>query len=107
MTRKPCPTSSSPRSTPSTASRKPTRTSSQRPDLQGATRGTMHTISLMRGPFQLCDPSYETVVSEKLVDARNFAAKHEDHFGHNCPTCYARNRPLLDDLLLLCEQAGN
>jgi len=59
----------------------------------------MHTISLMRGPFQLCDPCYEAVVSEKLVDARNFAADHEALFDHICPNCYDRNRPLIDDML--------
>ena len=59
----------------------------------------MHTISLMRGPFQLCDPCYETVVSEKLVDDRNFAADHDALFDHVCPNCYDRNRPLIDDML--------
>ena len=59
----------------------------------------MHTISLMRGPFQLCDPCYETVVAEKLVDARNVASDHDAVFDNVCPNCYDRNRPLIDDML--------
>ena len=45
-------------------------------ELQGPPFDTMHTISLMRGPFELCDPCYEIVVSEKLADARKYAADH-------------------------------
>ncbi|HEV8242788.1 MAG TPA: hypothetical protein VGQ07_02240 [Nitrospirales bacterium] len=59
----------------------------------------MRTISLMRGPFQLCDPCYEIVVAEKLVDDRNVASDHDAVFDHVCPNCYDRNRPLIDDML--------
>ena len=59
----------------------------------------MHTISLMRGPFQLCDPCYEAILAEKLVDARNVASDHDAVFDHVCPNCYDRNRPLIDDML--------
>ncbi len=45
-------------------------------ELQGPPFHTMHTISLMRGLFELCDPCYEIVVLEKLVDARNYAPDH-------------------------------
>ncbi len=59
----------------------------------------MRTISLMRGPFQLCDSCYDTIVSENLVDARNVASDHDAVFDHVCPNCYDRNRPLIDDML--------
>jgi len=59
----------------------------------------VHTISLMRGPFQLCDSCYDTVVSEQLVDARNVASDHDAVFDNVCPNCYDRNRPLIDDML--------
>ncbi|TSA01476.1 MAG: hypothetical protein D4R81_06175 [Nitrospiraceae bacterium] len=59
----------------------------------------MHTISLMRGPFQLCNPCYDTIVSEQLVDARNVASDHDAVFDSVCPNCYDRNRPLIDDML--------
>ena len=59
----------------------------------------MRTISLMRGPFQLCDPCYDIIVSEKLVDARNVAMDHEAVFDHVCPNCHDRNKPLIDDML--------
>ncbi len=35
-------------------------------ELQGPPFDTMHTFSLMRGPFEPCDPCYEIVVSEQL-----------------------------------------
>jgi len=53
----------------------------------------------MRGPFQLCDPCYDIIVTEKLVDDRNVAADHDAVFDHVCPNCYDRNRPLIDDML--------
>ena len=59
----------------------------------------MRTISLMRGPFQVCDACYEIVLSEKLVDDRNVAADHDAIFDYVCPNCYDRNRPLIDDML--------
>jgi hypothetical protein len=59
----------------------------------------MRTISLMRGPFQVCDHCYDVIVSEKLVDARNVAADHDAVFEHVCPNCYDRNQPLIDDML--------
>lgn len=59
----------------------------------------MHTISLMRGPFQLCDACYESVLADKLVDARNVASDHGAVFDSVCPNCYDRNQPLIDDML--------
>jgi hypothetical protein len=59
----------------------------------------MRTISLMRGPFQVCDACYAMVLAEKLVDERNVAADHEAIFDHICPNCFDRNRPLIDDML--------
>jgi len=59
----------------------------------------MHTIRLMRGPFQLCDPCYHSIVAEQLVDGQNVANDHDAVFAHACPNCYDRNRPLIDDML--------
>ena len=59
----------------------------------------MRTISLTRGPFQICEPCYESIVVEKLVDARNVASDHDAVFDHVCPNCYDRNRSLIDDML--------
>jgi hypothetical protein len=59
----------------------------------------MRTISLMRGPFQVCDPCFEAIVTEKLIDDRGVASDHDAVFDHVCPNCYDRNRPLIDDML--------
>lgn len=59
----------------------------------------MRTVSLMRGPFQVCDSCYDMLKSEHLVDERNVVADHEALFDHICPNCYDRNRPLIDDML--------
>ena len=37
----------------------------------------MRTISLMRGPFQLCDACYAMVMEAHLVDDHNVASDHE------------------------------
>lgn len=79
--------------------KRPTHTSSLKPDFSRQTDHRVHTISLMRGPFQLCDPCYDTIVSEHLVDARNVASDHDAVFDSVCPNCYDRNRPLIDDML--------
>ena len=42
----------------------------------------MRTISLMRGPFQVCDACYEMIIAEKLVDDRNVASDHDAVFDH-------------------------
>jgi len=59
----------------------------------------MRTISLMRGPFQLCDACYAMVMEAHLVDDHNVASDHEAIFDTVCPNCYDRNTPLIADML--------
>lgn len=57
------------------------------------------TVSVMRGLMLLCDACYEEVISEKLVDTRNYVADHEALFDLLCLGCGDINRPLIDDML--------
>ena len=49
--------------------------------------------------MMLCDTCYDHVISEHLVDARNFVADHEALFDTICLGCSDINRPLIDDML--------
>ena len=57
------------------------------------------TVSVMRGLMMLCDTCYEHVMTDRLVDARNYVADHEALFDTICPGCIDINRPLIDDML--------
>ena len=57
------------------------------------------TVSVMRGVMMLCDPCYQDVVDEQLVDARNYVENYEALFDVLCPGCEDINRPLIDDML--------
>jgi len=53
----------------------------------------------MRGLMMLCDTCYEHVMTDRLVDGRNYVADHEALFDTICPGCTDINRPLIDDML--------
>lgn len=57
------------------------------------------TVSVMRGLMMLCDTCYEHVMTDRLVDGRNYVADHEALFDTICPGCIDINRPLIDDML--------
>jgi len=57
------------------------------------------TVSVQRGLMMLCDTCYEHVMTDRLVDARNYVADHEALFDTICPGCIDINRPLIDDML--------
>lgn len=57
------------------------------------------TVSVMRGFMMLCETCYDQVITEKLVDGRNYVADHEALFDTICPGCIDINRPLIDDML--------
>ncbi len=57
------------------------------------------TISVQRGLMMLCDVCHEQVLTDQLVDHRNFAANYELLFDAICPGCIDINRPLIDDML--------
>ncbi len=57
------------------------------------------TVSLMRGLMMLCEPCYQDVIEEKLVDEKNYVEDHETFFDLICPGCEDINRPLIDDML--------
>jgi len=57
------------------------------------------TVSVMRGFMMLCETCYDHVITDKLVDARNYVADHEALFDAICPGCTDINRPLIDDML--------
>ena len=48
--------------------------------------------------MMLCDTCHSMVMNEKLVDAKNFVANHEDLFDLICIGCTDINRPLIDDM---------
>lgn len=56
------------------------------------------TVGVSRGLMMLCDTCHSLVINEKLVDAKNFVANHEDLFDLICPGCTDINRPLIDDM---------
>jgi len=57
------------------------------------------TVSVMRGLMMLCDPCYDTVMNDKLTNAKNYVTDHEALFDVICPGCTDINRPLIDDML--------
>jgi len=57
------------------------------------------TVSVQRGLMMLCDTCYEHVMTDRLVDARNYVADHVALFDTICPGCIDINRPLIDDML--------
>ena len=57
------------------------------------------TVAVMRGRMILCSFCYESVLEEKLVDAKNYVEDHEAFFDLICPGCEDLNRPLIDDML--------
>lgn len=61
--------------------------------------GLRKTVGVMRGLLVLCDTCYHQVVSENLVDEKNYVADHDALFDSICPGCEDLNRPLIDDML--------
>ena len=57
------------------------------------------TVSVMRGLMMLCESCHDEVMTEKLVDGKNYVADHEALFDLICPGCSDLNRPLIDDML--------
>lgn len=57
------------------------------------------TVAVMRGLMMLCETCYDQVISENLVDSRNYVANYEALFETICPGCTDLNRPLIDDML--------
>lgn len=57
------------------------------------------TVGVMRGLMVLCDTCYDQVVTEHLVDEKNYVADHDTLFDSICPGCEDLNRPLIDDML--------
>jgi hypothetical protein len=49
--------------------------------------------------MMLCDTCYEHVLTDNLIDHRNFVSNHELLFDTICPGCTDLNRPLIDDML--------
>jgi hypothetical protein len=56
------------------------------------------TVGVSRGLMMLCDTCHSLVMNEKLVDAKNFVANHEELFDLICMGCTDINRPLIDDM---------
>ena len=56
------------------------------------------TVGVSRGLMMLCDTCYSLVLNEKLVDAKNFVANHDELFDLICMGCTDINRPLIDDM---------
>ncbi|MBM4126593.1 MAG: hypothetical protein FJ247_04470 [Nitrospira sp.] len=56
------------------------------------------TVGVSRGLMMLCDTCHSLVMGEKLVDAKNFVANHEELFDLICMGCTDINRPLIDDM---------
>ena len=65
--------------------------------MQGSTG--RKTVSVMRGLMMLCPTCYDHIMTDKLVDERNYVADHETLFDTICPGCEDLNRPLIDDML--------
>jgi hypothetical protein len=63
-----------------------------------ATSAGRKTVGVSRGLMMLCDTCHSLVITEKLVDAKNFVAQHDDLFDLICPGCTDINRPLIDDM---------
>jgi hypothetical protein len=57
------------------------------------------TVSVQRGLMMLCETCHEQVLTDQLVDHRNFVANYELLFDTICPGCIDINRPLIDDML--------
>ena len=56
-------------------------------------------MSVMRGLMMLCDTCYDQVVTDRLVDEKNYVNDHELLFDTICLGCGDINRPLIDDML--------
>ncbi len=56
------------------------------------------TVGVSRGLMMLCDTCHSLVMNEKLVDAKNFVANHDELFDLICMGCTDINRPLIDDM---------
>jgi len=56
------------------------------------------TVGVSRGLMMLCDTCHSLVMNEKLVDAKNFVADHDELFDLICMGCTDINRPLIDDM---------
>ncbi|MBH0190398.1 MAG: hypothetical protein HP492_01235 [Nitrospira sp.] len=63
-----------------------------------ATSAGRKTVGVSRGLMMLCDTCHALVMTEKLVDAKNFVANHEELFDLICMGCTDINRPLIDDM---------
>lgn len=63
-----------------------------------ATSAGRKTVGVSRGLMMLCDTCHSLVMNEKLVDAKNFVANHEELFDLICMGCTDINRPLIDDM---------
>ena len=57
------------------------------------------TVSVMRGLMMLCDTCYDQVLSDHLVNEKNYVTDHELLFDTICLGCSDINRPLIDDML--------
>lgn len=56
-------------------------------------------MSVSRGLMMLCETCHEQVMTDQLVDHRNFVANYELLFDTICLGCLDINRPLIDDML--------
>ena len=56
--------------------------------------------------MMLCDTGHSLVMNEKLVDAKNFVANHDELFDLICMGCTDINRPLIDDMAGSGESPG-
>jgi hypothetical protein len=63
-----------------------------------ATSAGRKTVGVSRGLMMLCDTCHSLVMNEKLVDAKNFVANHDELFDLICMGCTDINRPLIDDM---------
>lgn len=64
-----------------------------------ATSAGRKTVSVMRGFMMLCETCYDQVITDKLVNEKNYVADHDLLFDTICPGCTDINRPLIDDML--------
>jgi hypothetical protein len=56
------------------------------------------TVGVSRGLIMLCETCYDQVMADKLTDAKNFVADHDNLFDTICVGCTDINRPLIDDM---------
>lgn len=57
------------------------------------------TVGVQRGLMMLCAVCYETVMTEGLVNEKNFVDDYVAMFDSICLGCMDINRPLIDDML--------